>query len=101
MFRTIPGSRLLVPTVPVAWALIVLGVVLIAVGTAGMIRVRSHMWGETRSMFEAMFNSTKGTLSYLLHEYDEPDKPLILLGLVGRFLGGVLVLWSLIALIWA
>lgn len=84
-----------------AWVFIVLGVVLVAIGTAGMMRVRRHMWSESRTLLEAIFTSSRETLSYLLHDYDEPDKPLIFLGLVGRIIGGILVIWSLIALIWA
>lgn len=99
MFRSIPGTRLVVPTTPVAWAFIVVGLILIAVGTVGMMRVRRHMWDETRSTLEAIFNASRETLGYLLHDYDEPDKPLIILGLVGRVIGGILIVWSLIALI--
>lgn len=99
LFRKIPNSRLTLPEPAMAWILIVVGVVLIAIGTMCMMRVRAHMWGETRTLFEAFFNQSRETLGYLIHDYDEPDKPLIFLALIGRFLGGIGVVWGMIGLL--
>lgn len=50
---------------------------------------------------ESMLNRGVPTLGYLLNDYDEPDKWLIVLGLVGRVLGGLLFLWGLAGLAWS
>ncbi|HRK20897.1 MAG TPA: hypothetical protein PLX06_03780 [Fimbriimonadaceae bacterium] len=98
MFHTIPGSRLTVPTPGFAWVLIILGAILIVIGTAGAMKVRRHMMDEAGNFFELVLMRSRETFSYLLHDYDEPDKFLILLGFVGRIVGGLLILWAGIGL---
>lgn len=94
--RTIPNSRLLVPSSAFAVVLIALGVLLIAVGVAGMMKVRRHM-NESASLIEILFLK-RSNLAFLLWEYDEPDKVLLLLAQVGRAIGMVAVLWGAVGL---
>ena len=100
LFRKIPNSRLTLPEPMMAWVLIIVGVVLIALGTLCAMRIRSHMWGETTSLLQAFFNHSRETIGYLIHDYDQPDKPLMFLGLFGRVVGGLGVVWGMIGLIW-
>lgn len=98
MFHTIPGTRLTVPTPGLAYVLLALGAILIVLGTAGAMKVRRHMMDSASGFFELLLMRGRETFSYLLHDYDEPDKRLILLGLVGRVLGGLMIVWAAIGL---
>jgi len=97
MIRYIPGSRLALPEPLLAWPLLILGAALIVCGTLCAMKVRRHMhagdgWGER------LLKTEGGILGYLIHEYDEPDRPFLLAGLLGRVIGGVALIWAGIAL---
>lgn len=98
MFHTIPGSRLLVPAGFMMWLLLAVGAALIVAGTLGALKVRRHMSEGASNGMEGLAIRGRETFAYLLHDYDEADKPLILLGYLGRFAGGLLLVWSAIGL---
>lgn len=107
LLRKVGSSRLVLPEPALAWILVAFGVLLVAIGTAGALRVRRRMWQDASDsdtlpgqVVGHLLMRGRGTLAYLLHEYDEPDKGLILLGLVGRVIGGLAILWGLAGLIW-
>lgn len=74
-----------------AWPLIIVGAVLIVLGTACMMKVRRQMLAEQGTVLGLFVSSLRETSNYLLHDYDQPDRPLMLLAWVGRFFGGVAV----------
>lgn len=98
--RHIPNTRLYLPDPPLAWLILVVGVLLIAVGTAAAVRVRAHMWGETRNILGAFISFNRDTLHYWLHDYDEPDKWLVGLAMILRFPVAFAILWAIIGLAW-
>lgn len=98
MLHTIPGTRLTVPSPVLAYVLLALGLLLMVVGTLAALKVRRHMMAGAASWLDWFMMRERETLGYLLHDYDESDKPLILMGLAGRFFGGLLALWAAIGL---
>lgn len=100
LLRKIGSSRLVLPEPPLAWILLVVGVLLVAIGTAGVLRVRRRMGEEADGLLGHLLVRGRGTLSYLLHDYDGEDRGLILLGLLGRVIGGIAIVWGLAGLIW-
>lgn len=98
--RTIPGTRMLLPEPALAWVFLVVGVLLLAIGTAAAVRVLAHMWGGTRSLIDVLIALNRPLSGYFLHDYDEPDKVLMGVLLVGRVPGVILTLWGLAGLIW-
>lgn len=98
--RHIPNTRLYLPEPALAWVLIILGVLLIALGTLAAMRVRAHMWGETRGMFQALINFNRETFHYWMHEYDEADKWLLGLAMGIRFPAAIGILWAIAGLAW-
>ncbi len=97
MLRTIPNSRLVVPAPDLAWVLLLAGMALIVWGTLCAMKVRRAMNEETGEL-GPLINHGRSNLGYLLNDYAEDDKPLLLLGLIGRVFGGLLVVWAGIAL---
>ena len=83
-----------------AWIMIVSGLVLIALGTLAALKVRAHMWGDTRTAWQLLVNFDRPTFSHWIHEYDQPDKWLLGLGLFLRFPAAIVVLWGLAGLVW-
>lgn len=107
LVRKIGSSRLVLPEAPLAWVLVVVGVLLVALGTAGALRIRRRMWEEANQsdsvgglLVGQVLLRGRETFSYLLHDYDGEDRPLIFLGLFGRVVGGLAILWGLAGLIW-
>jgi len=98
--RHIPNTRLYLPEPALAWVIIVVGVILIAVGTAAAVRVRAHMWGETRSILGALISFNRDTLHYWFHDYDEADKWLLGLAMIIRFPVAFAILWAIAGLAW-
>ncbi|HRI44420.1 MAG TPA: hypothetical protein PLL78_07650 [Fimbriimonadaceae bacterium] len=100
LVRKIGSSRLVLPEPPLAWILLVVGVLLVAIGTAGVLRVRRRMGEEAEGMLGHLLMRGRGTLSYLIHDYDGQDRGIIFLGLFGRVIGGIVIVWGLAGLIW-
>lgn len=98
MFHTLHGTRLTVPAGFMAWLILAVGLALVVAGTVSAMRVRRHMMGTASSWLEALAMRGRETLGYLLHDYDEPDKPWLLLAFAGRVVGGLLVVWAGIGL---
>lgn len=84
-----------------AWILIVVGVLLVIFGTLCAMKVRRTVLDDSESPLDWLAKTGFQTISMLLYEYDEPDKPLMLLGFLGRVLGMVGLLWGVLGLVWA
>jgi hypothetical protein len=97
LLKTIPNSRLVVPAPELAWVLIVVGLALIVWGTMCAMKVRRAMNEETGAL-GPLVNHGRSNLGYLLNDYVDDDKPLLLLGLAGRMIGGLMVVWAGIGL---
>lgn len=97
MFRTVAGTRLIIPEPALAWLLLALGLALIVWGTLCAMKIRRAMNDET-GLLGPLINEGRSNLGYLLNDYDGGDKPLLLFGLVARLIGGVWVVWAGIAL---
>jgi hypothetical protein len=92
---SLPGTRITLPQMPLAVLCILVGVVLITLGVLCTRKIRAHMWATQTEPVEMAFNLIRKTQPYLIHEYDEPDKWLMMLGYVGRYPGGLLLLWGI------
>lgn len=92
---SLPGTRIVLPLMPLAVLCILLGAALIVVGVLCTRKIRAHMWATQTEPAEMAFNFFRKTQPYLIHEYHEDDRYLMMLGYVGRYPGGLMLLWGI------
>lgn len=90
----VQGARLWVPDPALAWVTLLVGSGLIIIGALCALKVRRSRLESGIDGIQPFIGWGRENLSYLIHDYDGSDKFLLLLGMGGRMVGVLAILWA-------